>query len=262
MRRNWIGVSSARQGAVLSAFGVGALGCQLDAFEPSSRGLPTTANAAKVAELVTTTIIPATTSTVQGTVWGRAWALNEAGVVAGHRYVIGGATIPSGTNVFLWKDGEFTLYPTNIFPVAINRRLEMAGNSNVALQAFDQFTSVPPANRALYWRDGVVSDLGTLGGSGSVATNMNEKGQIVGMSRTAAGVIHAFIWADGEMSDLGTLGGATSAAYGINNRGQVVGWSLTANGETHGFLWENAVMTDLGVVDGTFSAAYAINDHG
>ena len=50
-------------------------------------------------------------------------------------------------------------------------------------------------------------NLGTLGGNYSHAQDINEKGQIVGISETLTGDRHAFLWQNGSMIDLGTLGG-------------------------------------------------------
>ena len=41
--------------------------------------------------------------------------------------------------------------------------------------------------------DGTMVDLGTLGGDGSWATGINDRGQVVGVSTTAAGAEHAFL---------------------------------------------------------------------
>ena len=80
------------------------------------------------------------------------------------------------------------------------------------------------------------TDLGTLGGSESYASGINERGQVVGDSLTASGDYHAYLWEKGVMTDLGTLGGEFGNVLEINERGQIVGLSQTASGEFHAFL--------------------------
>src|SRR3954471_5850066 len=93
----------------------------------------------------------------------------------------------------------------------------------------------------------VITDLGTLGGTFSIATGVNDVGQVVGYSATADGVTHAFLWQSGTMTDLGSLSaaGAGSRANGVNRLGQVVGNSTADDGDTHAFLWQSGTMADL-----------------
>jgi probable HAF family extracellular repeat protein len=79
--------------------------------------------------------------------------------------------------------------------------------------------------------DGVLTDLGTLGGAASVAYGASA-GFAVGQAQTATGETHAFsadLWGPetGTMTDLGTLGGTWSAAYSTSS-GSVVGASTLA----------------------------------
>lgn len=69
--------------------------------------------------------------------------------------------------------------------------------------------------RAFVWQNGKITDLGTLGGTKSIATGINNLGQIVGYSSINSGQNHAFLWQNGKMTDLGTLGGEWSEAYSI-----------------------------------------------
>jgi probable HAF family extracellular repeat protein len=108
-------------------------------------------------------------------------------------------------------------------------------------------------------------DLGTLGGTFSRATAVNNLGQVVGTSETASGEEHAFSWtAAGGMVDLSTLGGQSCYVYAVNDLGQVVGTSETASrGEWHAFSWTaSGGMVDLGTLGGESSRATAVNNLG
>ena len=48
--------------------------------------------------------------------------------------------------------------------------------------------------RAFLWENGILTDLGTLGGSIGSAEGINQLGQVVGFSSTPSGVYHAFLW--------------------------------------------------------------------
>ena len=117
--------------------------------------------------------------------------------------------------------------------------------------------------RAFSYSNGIFTDLGTLGGTRSVAYGINDGGTIVGDADLTNGFYHACMWSNGVISDLGTLGGPTSMAFGINNAGTIVGVSDLANDKSHAFIWSNGTMTDLGTLPGDgWSMAMAINSSG
>ncbi|HXM98917.1 MAG TPA: hypothetical protein VN982_10610 [Candidatus Dormibacteraeota bacterium] len=101
------------------------------------------------------------------------------------------------------------------------------------------------------WRDGEMTDLGTLGGLNSNENGVlisDNRGLIAGSAQTSAvdplaenwgattffcnnngpcdgyqNVVLGFVWQDGVMTALPTLGGNNARAQGINDHGQVVG---------------------------------------
>lgn len=117
-------------------------------------------------------------------------------------------------------------------------------------------------SHAFLWQHGVMTDIGTLGGSTSYGLFINRNGQIAGWSTTAAAEQHAFFWQAGVMTDVGTLGGANSYPNAFSEDGAIVGYSRDAAGATHAFLWRDGVLQDLGTLGGSFSVAAAINANG
>ena len=125
-----------------------------------------------------------------------------------------------------------------------------------------------------------VVDLGTLGGSFSLAYSINDKGQISGTSTVTGDTAqHSFLYSNGNLVDVGTLGGPNSESFSnVNNRAQDSGTAETAvtdpNNENFcsfgtnpsliclGFVWQNGIMTPLPAPGGVNGQAAAINDRG
>jgi probable HAF family extracellular repeat protein len=145
-----------------------------------------------------------------------------------------------------------------------------------------------PQLRAVLWRNGRITDLGTFDGAyESIANAVNNRGQIAGTalnsipdadSMSGLGYqTRAFLWENGPLLDLGTLGTGTDAqAALIDDRGQVVGWSYTSSENsdicaavygfplaTGSFVWDKQKgMVDLGSLGGTCTVAMGLNDRG
>ncbi len=96
------------------------------------------------------------------------------------------------------------------------------------------------ALHAILWRNGALTDLGTLGGPNSNAVfPLNERGEIGGVAETSTPdplgedfcsfgdhlICLPYLWQRGVMTPLPTLGGGSGNAKEINNRGQVVGFA-------------------------------------
>lgn len=187
-----------------------------------------------------------------------AFAINDLDEVTAVSYDLGELT-PHGV---LWRAaGPVDL--GNLAPRDLNSLGLVVGSMAINDPTFGWI------ERAASWQNGLLSDLGTLGGHFSRASAVNEIGDIVGMSySTGDAATRATLWKGGVGRDLGTLGGPASYAYDINDSGQVVGTADAVDGFPRAFLFELDVdgqvvsRTNLGVLSGTSSFAFGINDGG
>ena len=107
-----------------------------------------------------------------------------------------------------------------------------------------------------------MTDLGTLGGTQSVAYGINDSGTIVGLGFTPT-AFHAFSYSNRTIADLGALGELNSAALSINSSGVIVGYLITNGGIEQAFSYNNGTMTSLGALGGSGATiARAINSSG
>lgn len=109
-----------------------------------------------------------------------------------------------------------------------------------------------------------LTDLGSLGGAYTFATDINDSGQVVGYGQNGEADERGFIWQDGVIEEIGTIrGGRESRAYAVNNIGTVVGWSTTSGRGPHAFTWTSQKgVRELPLGSERISYANAINGQG
>lgn len=229
---------------------------------------------------------------VAGDITSYPTAINNAGQVAGF------TTGALDTHAFFYSNGVMTLIPTSgtqSRAFAINGAGEVVGTDG---------------QNAFLFSNGVLHNLGSLGGGVAEAHGINNTGEIVGGAVVLpAGVVHPFVYRDGKMIEMqppaghgrytlasgvndagqivglsyqlygppqafvdngegpvtitANIGNSNTQAFAINQLGQIAGVATAANSFQHAFLYTNGQMADLGLLPGMLhSEASAMNDFG
>ncbi|MEN3277689.1 MAG: hypothetical protein V7631_3479 [Massilia sp.] len=102
-----------------------------------------------------------------------------------------------------------------------------------------------------------------VGPAGSVPTDINAAGVVVGYYQASSNVTHAFLNRGKGLVDLGSrFKGGASTAVAINDRGQVLGHWNTSSGQRRGYIYDAGRMRDIGVIGGSFTTWTDINNAG
>ncbi|GET40292.1 hypothetical protein MiSe_51010 [Microseira wollei NIES-4236] len=187
--------------------------------------------------------------------WEKSSGMSDLGTLGGNSsyataindygQVIGSSVIADGqTRAFLWEKSSGmsdlgTLGGNSSYATAINNYGQVIGISSIA----------DGQRLAFLWdKNSGMINLGALEGFDSngdiikfsVATGINNYGQVIGSSLIAGGRIRPFFW--DKSSGISLLNDLVSApgwildsALDINNAGQIVGYG-SYNGQTRGFL--------------------------
>lgn len=178
-----------------------------------------------------------------GTLGGTFGAEGDGVALSNREQVVGSSNLAGDVSFqpFLWsKPGLMRDLGTLGGPTgsanAINDAGEVVGIADTA-------SGAPTLSDAFLWKNGSMTDLGTLSGDCfSDAFGINARSQVVGNSVSCdSTVFRATLWENGgpmvDLNDLVTgadmtLTGSTS----INDRGEITGIGVLANGNLHAFL--------------------------
>jgi 6-phosphogluconolactonase len=93
-------------------------------------------------------------------------------------------------------------------------------------------------NAFIYTGSGL-KDLGTLGGTFSAGTSINNLGEIAGTSEVANGAYHLFLYTQGHMNDLGMPAGQAVLNAKLNDHGDILVSTQGSTGTAGSYLYRN-----------------------
>lgn len=255
------------------------------------------------------TDVPAATRAAGGTAQLPAYEVTDLGTLGGFFSValgvndagqVGGSanTADGISHAFLWTRGQMTDIGSlggNILAIGPNNRGELTALAELPQQDPDNedlcgFGTHSVCTAAM-WSDGAWTQLPMppSGGRNSVAVNLNDRGQAVGLAETGVRdqscalatpfQVYRFapvVWGPkaGDVQVLPLAGDEVGFAYGINHHDQVVGSAGTCattfvvgNGQLtgqHAVLWDHGAVIRLDPPgsSNTVNTAYSINDRG
>jgi probable HAF family extracellular repeat protein len=155
--------------------------------------------------------------------YASAYGINSQGAVVGVS-----SDTSRAAHAVLWADG--TIHDLGQGrAIAINDAGDIIGYSGKTQPGVGTLSDQGGA--ATFWRAGVPTLLGSLGGGRTTIAGLNNVGMVVGSSQTSTTVRHVFVWNQGLMTDLGRGAVAAPAigaeAVAINSRGDILGFTYS-----------------------------------
>jgi probable HAF family extracellular repeat protein len=140
--------------------------------------------------------------------------------------------------------------------LALNNGGQAAGDS-----------SSPTAAIATLFSGGKATNIGTAGSSVSIATAINDPGEVAGWNSFNSSSTfnpQAFLFSNGSATNITSSSLFPSGAEpaGMNNAGEVVGTGYLTSANFHAFVYSAGKMTDLGPANAYQASAVAINNSG
>jgi probable HAF family extracellular repeat protein len=204
----------------------------------------------------------------------RALSVNSEGILAGEAIINAGDAAASPV---YWTDTTVEQLPSS----GSGSWGAVTDSNTIGQMAGWSAIDVDGAERhATLWINDEATDLGTLGGMLSEARAINEIGQIVGVSTTAADQSgfdsdgsSPFLWQDGEMRNLGLgEGHGWGEVNDINDTGLIVGTVSNLSvadpaTATSAVIWSSTALLDLNAISAGegelhLAEAVAVNNFG
>lgn len=145
----------------------------------------------------------------------------------------------AGSQAFIYRDGQMT----SLMPQAqISWATDISESGRVAFNYHHANGNI----RAAVWHNGVIADLGTLGGGSSSVHAVNSNGEAVGSSMTPTGSA-SFLYSYGSLINLNEVaGGARVFVQDINDQGVVVGtFEPLGTSDRHLFAYVDGQIIDV-----------------
>lgn len=171
------------------------------------------------------------------------YGINDRGQVVGQSYTQPPSSLQPPPQAFLYNYSTNSTIDIDTVPgrqsaaFSINNAGHITGSLSTVACLVPAPPSCPGETHAFLDNGGGLVDIGTLGGTFSQGTSINNLGEVAGVSSVAgSGLNHLFLYSHGDMHDLGTVRGESFNTAAINDQGEIVGSALNSSGVPASFI--------------------------